>query len=122
MAISSFIQYWRGRQHLPDCSSRHARGAYSGSIVMGESCYRQPARNGTRIQSPGSFDHACTSAEQSRTTGVQMALHPISSHWDLRWHRYSCRLCLVVYVLRTWSTDLLLPVGWYPFVHLRICV
>ena len=97
--LSSFIQHWRGRQHLPDCPSWHARGTYSRSITLGQSCYRQPTCNCTRIQSPRPLDNAGASTEQPRTIGVQMALFPVLAYRDLCWRCYGCRLRMVVYVL-----------------------
>lgn len=53
-----------------------------------------------------------------------MALFPVLGHWNLCWNCYSCRLCLVVFVLRKWTTDLLLPASMCSssLVHLPLTV
>jgi haloacid dehalogenase-like hydrolase len=61
--IISFVEHWRSRQHLLDCSSWHARSAHSSAITLGQSCYRQPACNCTGIQSTRSFDNAGASTK-----------------------------------------------------------
>jgi magnesium-transporting ATPase (P-type) len=47
--VSSFIQYWRGRQYLLDSASGHARSLNSSSALMGQPRYRQSTSHRPRI-------------------------------------------------------------------------
>lgn len=63
IVFSSFIEYRRSCQHLPDCASWHAGGAHSGAIALGQSCHGQPTCNRAGIQPSRPVYYASASAE-----------------------------------------------------------